>query len=200
MNDVVAVGMITDDHQDQKREEGHQEISRKIDDHGQPGIHCADRRHCDKQVTGMTDTGIGQKALEIRLRQRRKITVEEGGGGQERNRGDQLVSDSRESLKGQDNSQQHDKADRFRTNGEKGGDRSWSTLIDVGNPELKGRSRYLESETDQDQESAKKKSRLIIEGNGRKHLLDLREIGLSRDAIDPGNAVNGKTRGKGAQD
>ncbi len=78
MNDVVAVGMSADDHQDQKREEGHQEVSGKIDDHGQPGIHGADRRHCDQQVTGMTDTGIGQKTLEVRLRQRREITVKRG--------------------------------------------------------------------------------------------------------------------------
>src|SRR6202162_1034945 len=148
----------------------------------------------------MTDTGIRQKTFEVRLRQRREIAIEQGGGGQENDRGDQAVLDSGQRLKRFHDTEKDDKSGRLRTDGKKRGDRSWSTLIDIGNPELEWGSGDLEAEADQNEQCTKKETRLIIQRNRRKHPLDLSEIGLPRDAINPGDTINSEARGKGAQD
>ena len=61
--------------------------------------------------------------------------------------------------------EKNDETNRLRTDREKGGDRSGSTLVDVGNPELERSGGYFEPETDKDKERTEKNARLIVERN-----------------------------------
>src|ERR1700757_3547588 len=113
----------------------------------------------------MADAGIRQEALKVRLRQRREIAVKQGSGSQKNDRRNQPVPDRRQTLKGLDDPEKNDETNRLRTHREKCGDRSGSTLVDIGDPKLERSGGDFESETDEDKERTKKNARLIIGRN-----------------------------------
>src|ERR1700749_2349144 len=55
VNNVVAVGVSSYDHQDQEREQSHQQVSSEVDGYGQTRVPRTDCRYRNEKITGVAD-------------------------------------------------------------------------------------------------------------------------------------------------
>ena len=147
----------------------------------------------------MGDTGVGEQALEIFLRQCGKVPDEKGQES-DRAKNDSHLSD--ESITGQkrrNEAQENEKSRGLGTDGKECCDRGRSALVNIRNPKVKRSSAHFESEGDKDERKGKECGRGIYIGRG-KRFLDAIELHGSRDSEKPGEAVDEEGGRESAED
>ena len=138
----------------------------------------------------MGDTGVAKQALEIRLRDGGQVSVDQGEGGQQNENEDQFILEGFQHEEGLEHPDQNDKSSGFRRHSEEGSNGRWRALIDIWNPELEWCGGNFEADGNQDHGQAKENRCVVRFGDDREIFLDGSEVGLTRHAENPGDAVD----------
>ena len=195
MGDVVATGAVCDDDHHEECEQRHQQIAAEIKRDGEARV----RRDRDEQIARVRDARIREQALEVCLRQRGKVAVNQRERGEHNHRGDDFVAHERDGEKGVHEADEHDESRRFRADGKIRGHGRGRALIHVGHPDLKGRGGDLEAERDHHEHEAEEQGSFRAVQR-RDHGGDFVEVRLAGDAENPGDAVNEKSRRERSED
>ena len=148
-------------------------------------------------IAGMSDGAIGEQPLDVGLLSAAKLPTIMWP----ERRPEQWPPSIRDGAeRGNVDADEHGESGGFRTGGHEHGDRRGSPLIDIRGPYLKRRGGDLESETDEHQRRGHASQQRRVAGIGvGEEAADRFEIGGAGDAVDPGNAVEKKRRGEGAE-
>ncbi len=186
----VPLALSADLRNNRERADLHQRITQEVKQHGRirrrrSGFRIQlHRRHCRKRyqrVARMRDRAIRQHALHVGLHQCAQVANEHRDHRENPERPEPEI---RGRMNRGENPQQQRKRCRLWSRGEKRRNRRGRAFVNVRRPHLKGSSRHLEAQANQDQSQSKPQQ--VARGIRRS---DLRQVRRARGAINQRNAV-----------
>ena len=154
----------------------------------------------------MCDAGVGEEALEVVLRHRGEVAIEQRQHCEEHEDANHFRADCGDCEEDVEHTDENDESGGFAAHAEERGDGCRCALIYVGNPKLERRGCNFEAERDEHEHDAKQERMFIshersaVGESGDERGLHIDKTGLAGESENPGDSIHKESGAERAED